>query len=179
MTPERAIQVERVDEAFRLIAEGKSLTVALAHVGVPVSSFFEIIHDNPSLSEKYARAQHSRADLHADEILDIADNEAIDPHRARNMIEARKWHTSKMKPNKFGDRIDVNVTERLDLRGAIALAEERLRPLRDLSNVEDAELIETKQITTVSTTDYKSVDAPESGDAGEKSSEDIPDRKLD
>lgn len=70
-------------------------------------------------------ARESRSDLHADEIVDIADNDP-DPHRARNRIDARKWLASKMNAKQYGERLDVNVQGTIDLAGIVNAARQRL-----------------------------------------------------
>jgi hypothetical protein len=60
----------------------------------------------PEFAEKYARAVDNRSEMMADDVLDIADNEAC-PQRARNRMDAKKWHASKMNPKKFGDSTTI------------------------------------------------------------------------
>jgi hypothetical protein len=56
---------------------------------------------------QYARAIETRMDGHADEILEIADNEHGDPARDRLRIDTRKWLMSKIAPKRFGDKLDL------------------------------------------------------------------------
>jgi hypothetical protein len=66
----------------------------------------------------YARAREDQADTLADEILAISDEqrEAVtrdgtiyDPevHRDRLRIDARKWVAAKLKPRKYGDKVEL------------------------------------------------------------------------
>lgn len=72
----------------------------------------------------YTRAKEDQADFLADEILEIADKallgittvdkplgvettEADNVQRSRLMIESRKWLAMKLKPRKYGDKMDV------------------------------------------------------------------------
>ena len=73
----------------------------------------------PEFDERYARACIERATAHAEEILEIADNEQGDTiagekgmvgnpvkvARDRLRIDSRKWLMSKMLPKTFGDRV--------------------------------------------------------------------------
>lgn len=104
-------------------------------------SFYEYLAKVPNYPRLYQIAQQARAELLADEIIEIADTD-LDPIRARNRIEARKWYASKMQPQKYGDRIDINLTETVDIRGA--LSEARSRVLADVVvlAVEDLEPID-------------------------------------
>lgn len=83
------------------------------------------------LSEQYARAKEAQADYMAEEITDIADNQAREPvliegkpvtvdgklveavtsasvNHARLRVEARKWVASKLKPKKYGDKLELS-----------------------------------------------------------------------
>jgi hypothetical protein len=60
----------------------------------------------PEFADKYARAVDNRSEMMADDVLDIADTEAC-PQRARNRMDAKKWHASKMNPKKFGDSTTI------------------------------------------------------------------------
>lgn len=75
---------------------------------------------------KYTRAREQQADFLAEEILDIADDGTNDymtivkgkekynvedkevTNRSKLRVEARKWISSKLKPKKYGDKIDLN-----------------------------------------------------------------------
>ena len=77
--------------------------------------------DKEGFYEMYAHAREMRADRIVDEIIDIADNEP-DPHRARVMVDTRKWVASKFYPKMYADRPErentANVTVVLgDLSG--------------------------------------------------------------
>jgi hypothetical protein len=55
--------------------------------------------------EQYTRARDKGYDLMADDIADIADNDASE--QARQRIDARKWLLSKVLPKKYGDKQQV------------------------------------------------------------------------
>lgn len=65
-----------------------------------------------------------QADLIADEMIEIADNSKGDEkafvginriHRDKLRIESRKWIASKLKPKKYGDKIDLNHSGDVDV----------------------------------------------------------------
>lgn len=75
------------------------------------------IFENKEFSDKYDLAKQEQADFIADEILEIADNSEGDDkafvginriHRAKLQIDSRKWVASKLKPKKYGDKLDLN-----------------------------------------------------------------------
>lgn len=79
--------------------------------------------------EQYARAKESQAEIMVEEMLDIADDGELDRttrvnrageeydvtdvdviQRSKLMIETRKWLAGKLKPKKYGDKVDMNHT---------------------------------------------------------------------
>lgn len=88
------------------IANGKSLREICKEKTMPaLSSIFLWLSEYTEFSDQYARAKEEQSELFADEIVEIADNEP-DPQRARVKIDARKWVASKLKPKKYGDKIE-------------------------------------------------------------------------
>lgn len=72
----------------------------------------------------YTRATQDRADYLVDEIISISDNQEGDVYkndeglevtnhnviqRARLRVDSRKWIAGKMKPKKYGEKIDMNI----------------------------------------------------------------------
>lgn len=109
------------------LADGASLRKICSADGMPrKSSVFRWLADpaNESFRIQYAAALEARADTLADEIVDIADDasedfksverdgemvEAFDHEhvqRSKLRVDARKWVASKLKPKKYGDRIE-------------------------------------------------------------------------
>ena len=61
--------------------------------------------------DQYACALRARADMQAEEIIEIADktyttNEELTAAKMR--IDARKWLMSKMAPKKYGDKVELD-----------------------------------------------------------------------
>lgn len=119
---------ELADYICAEIAEGRSLRSILREdEGMPaMSSVFKWLRLHPEFAEQYARAREAQADALADELLEIADDgrndwmelrgedgqprgwkengEAI--QRSRLRVDTRKWIASKLKPKKYGDKIE-------------------------------------------------------------------------
>lgn len=142
-----ALEVSTASLIIEDIFEGMLLKDSLKKRGVRQSSFYAFLEKNVAMSDMYMRAKAAHAHLIVEEIVPIADNPEIDPARARNMIDARKWTASKIIPHKYGERIEMNITSTASIVDALAAARERARPMCDLASIEDAELIETKQLT--------------------------------
>lgn len=56
----------------------------------------------------------------------IADDDP-DPYRARNRIQVRQWTAARYKPEAYGDRLDVSVTQTVSIQAALTDARTRLR----------------------------------------------------
>lgn len=92
------------------------------------STIMKWLSEDDALSEKYARAREEQAEFMRDEMLDIADDGRNDwmekrdkdgkiigqtfnkesVQRSRLRIDSRKWLMAKLKPKKYGDRVDMN-----------------------------------------------------------------------
>lgn len=88
-----------------------------------ISTVFDWLAVDKDFADKYARAREQQADKLADEIVSIADEvsiitrtdddgaveltlDAVAVARNRLRIDARKWVASKLKPKKYGDKIE-------------------------------------------------------------------------
>jgi hypothetical protein len=90
------------------LALGDSLRKICEEEDMPaMSSVFLWLTKYPEFSEQYTRAREAQAEAHADRIVEIADNISITPDHKRIMVDARKWVASKLKPKRYGDKIDL------------------------------------------------------------------------
>lgn len=96
-----------------------------------METMFRWLRIYPEFRDQYEIAKQESADSYADEIVDIADEEALSdliidgipvldpetdkPYRivtstgvqhARLRVDARKWVASKLKPKKYGDKVE-------------------------------------------------------------------------
>lgn len=107
------------------LMNGESLASITRDEGMPVRSTVHLwLANDKAFSDRYEVARQIQADTYADEMEDIARTEE-DVQRARLIIDTRKWVASKLKPKKYGDKMDVTSdgkalpTPILDLRDAI------------------------------------------------------------
>lgn len=104
------------------LAEGESLRAICADDGMPRrATVFRWLAVNEMFRDQYAWAKEAQAETYADEIVAIADDRQGDyierdgnvvynaehVNRSRLRVDARKWVASKLKPKKYGDRLDV------------------------------------------------------------------------
>jgi hypothetical protein len=76
------------------------------------SVFINWTAQEPEWFKEYARARQIQADYYADSIVAIADT-SNDPQKARNRMDARRWHASKLAPRKYGERITNEINAQL------------------------------------------------------------------
>jgi hypothetical protein len=162
------------DEAMKVIGqvyEGKSLSEIVGKTNI--QTFHKALLTYPALDSIYVRAKFARAELIADQIIDIADTEE-DAHRARNRIDARKWCASKLDPKTYGDRIDMNISGSVNIASALEDAKKRVMLpgcyQQDIIDAQATDIIDTPRIES---TDYDSVDTPKEQDVEDNSSDDI------
>ncbi len=117
---------ELADKLCAMLAEGMSLRSVCNEEGMPcAATVFSWMRTDEMFLKQYARAKEESADAMAEEILDISDdghndwmtkwygdNEVVVENkealqRSRLRVDTRKWLMSKMKPKRYGDKLDV------------------------------------------------------------------------
>lgn len=116
---------ELADRICERLADGESLRSICADEEMPdKSTVFRWLAANETFRDQYARAREAQADTLFDEILHIADTpqmgektevsdgkikvvsgDMID-HR-RLQVDARKWMAGKLRPKKYGERLEL------------------------------------------------------------------------
>lgn len=87
------------------LADGESLRSICRDEAMPnKATVFRWLGLHKNFSDQYARAMEARADSHADDIVDIADDPTLDPQDKRVRVDARKWVASKLKARVYGDK---------------------------------------------------------------------------
>lgn len=115
------------DQFCGLIAIGYSLRTACREEAMPSpSTVYRWIRQHEGFREQYARACEDRVDAMSEDILDIADDGSNDfmeverkdgstyevvnseaLQRSRLRVDTRKWLMAKVKPKKYGDKLDL------------------------------------------------------------------------
>jgi hypothetical protein len=118
---------ELFDGICERIADGESLRSICAAKDMPSKGAFLLwVSKDDALADHYTRAREIQADTIFDEVLDIADDATNDwmqqngddgeayklngehVQRSRLRIDARKWMAGKLRPKKYGDKLDLN-----------------------------------------------------------------------
>jgi hypothetical protein len=98
------------------IAQGKSLVRVCNDLGVRYSSVYKWIAEIPAFKDNYTSAREAQADFLADAVLDVADDSSLPADDRRIKVDARKWYAGKLRPKKYGDKINVAGDEENPLR---------------------------------------------------------------
>lgn len=94
------------DQICDLLAEGLSMrTVCKADDMPDKATVFRWLRTNGEFRDQYARAKEESADAWLEDMFDIADDDDIDVQRAKLRVDVRKWAASKLKPKKYGDKV--------------------------------------------------------------------------
>ncbi|WP_210236257.1 terminase small subunit protein [Ochrobactrum sp. CGA5] len=122
---------EIADLICERIADGESLRTICDDQGMPSrTTVFKWLSRFNEFADQYARAREAQADTLFDEILSIADDgrndwmektnkdgevigevfnkEAV--QRSSLRVEARKWMAGKLRPKKYSEKLDLNVS---------------------------------------------------------------------
>lgn len=102
------------------LSRGISLrTVCLADDMPSMDTIYHWIHDKKDFSEQYAQAKENSADALNEVLLDLGDDaiklsQEVDNKVSNAVVSAvklkadnLKWYMSKMKPKKYGDKMDM------------------------------------------------------------------------
>ncbi len=111
---------ELADKICEEISQGKSLRKICEIEGMPSGvTIFSWFRKYPEFLKQYERATEERTETQQEIIIDLGDKaiihaEAADPKAANAVVSAYKlkadnlkWSMSKMKPKKYGDKLDM------------------------------------------------------------------------
>jgi hypothetical protein len=68
---------------------------------------YQWLRAHEEFAQMYAHARERQQEVFAAQVVLIADT-VKDAAIARNMMDARKWHASKVAPKKWGDRLEID-----------------------------------------------------------------------
>lgn len=147
------------DTVIQAIADGESVSKACTSRKLGRGAFYYAVLKDPIRQLQYARALECRVEAFADETVEIADTDN-DPQRARNRIGARQWYAGKIAPKRFGERLDLTVTDTTDPAALHAEGLKRARLMRDSGTGLLAQPVEDAQVILPAPTDAVSVAIP-------------------
>jgi hypothetical protein len=127
------------------VANGETLGELCKDRDMPLpATFLRWVAQDPHLSEQWEEALTLRTELAVDEMLMVAND--YDSKRARNRLDARKFHAERMMPGKYGPRAYVStVAKTEDTAGGIDWGADVRRKLDAMSKrLDEAQVEETK-----------------------------------
>lgn len=107
------------------IADGESLRAICVGDDMPNrSTVFRWLSLEEGFSNQYARAREEQADLLFDETLEIADQydsskdktDVEHIQRAKLRIDTRKWVAGKLRPKKYGDKLQTELSGSISVK---------------------------------------------------------------
>ena len=111
------------------IASGKSLRAFCRQDGNPsLSTVMDWLNDdaNEDFRIKYARARETQAEVLADELMEIADEDKGDALKLQHdkmKIETRQWIASKLLPKKYGNKMEFEDTSKQQRKLVIVVSD--------------------------------------------------------
>ena len=105
--------VKLEDRMLEEIASGRSvISLCREEDWTPnADTWYRWMYKIDGLSDRYTRAKSISSEFHADQILAIADEADNQTFQvARLQIDARKWVASKLVPNKYGEKTQIDHT---------------------------------------------------------------------
>lgn len=129
----KTITQEQFDRCCELTAMSSlSLSTICDTIGCKYGAMRYYIDSSDEATAKYARAKEDQADFLAEQMIEIADDDSEDElytkevedkktgeiklltvenkeftNRSKLRVDTRKWIASKLKPKKYGDKIDI------------------------------------------------------------------------
>ena len=150
--------IEIAKEICDRMAGGETLKLICEDENMPSrSAVYQWTCTDKDFRDALSRAREALADMLADEIVVIADTDFST--KAKNRIDARKWFAGVIKPKTYGPRVDVSVTETINIDSARRAALERVqRSISDQLEQDKTQVIDITPTSDNSATDKQSED---------------------
>lgn len=134
------------------IALGDTLKKALEKepLAPSVTLFWRWIDEYPEFQAMYEKARQLQADLHADVIMEMAENVLKTPKFAaayKVAADILRWQAEIRNPGRYGNKITVETKQTLDpakLRSEIAQLEKEMKLISDESAIVDVTVREVQ-----------------------------------
>lgn len=162
---------EYIERASGLFAQGKSIKEVAADLGIDLMTLAHWREQYPSFDSECTRAMNIGFDVLADQLIEIPE-QIEDVNRARLKSDNIKWLLARRGHAKYGDRLEVNVNQIVDIRSALDEAKRRALPASYQVLDDVTQHVVTKELSHAASTDSESV-VPEIRDADANSLEEL------
>lgn len=128
---------EQRDLAVELASQGKPLSEIITQICSTEYEFWLYKQHYPDFNNLFEQARQEGLEHMADGLMTVADEER-DVQRARLKSDNAKWLLSKRKPSVYGDKVDIHVSQTIDISGALSEAKQRaLMSAADVAKLKD------------------------------------------
>jgi hypothetical protein len=110
MSGQRPYDADLADRVcLALAGSDKGLRATLKEIdaGISPQAVFEWAQNNAQFADKFAQAKRQQIEMMAEDIVDIANDDSLDPNDKRIRIDTRKWLLSKLLARTYGDKLDI------------------------------------------------------------------------
>lgn len=125
---------EQLDTAIELASKGEPLRKIIDAICSTEIDFWTYRQQYPEFQNSFEQARQEGLEHIADGLITIADD-YVDVQRGRLKSDNAKWLLSKRKPSIYGDKVDIHVSQTIDITSA--LTEARARAAIGSSTAED------------------------------------------
>lgn len=135
---------EQMDLAIDLAAKGRPLSEIITQICSTELAFWLYRQHYPDFQNTFEQARQEGLEHMADGLMTVADEER-DVQRARLKSDNAKWLLSKRKPSVYGDKVDIHVSQTIDISGALNEARQRALTSADIVKLKDVTMSAPKK----------------------------------
>lgn len=126
---------EQLDKAIELAAEGKPFKIIIDEAMLGSEYAFWLYKQHyPDFNNEFEQARQEGLEHLADGLM-TAHDDHTDVQRARLRSDNAKWLLSKRKPSVYGDKVDIHVSQTIDITAALSEARSRALPSQEVIDV--------------------------------------------
>lgn len=128
---------EQLDLAVELAAKGEPFKRIIDECLLQSEYHFWLYRQHyPDFQNIFEQARQEGLEHLADGLM-TAHDDHVDVQRARLRSDNAKWLLSKRKPSVYGDKVDIHVSQTIDISTALSEARKRVPALADSSEAKD------------------------------------------
>lgn len=125
---------EQLEVAIEMASKGEPLKKIIEAICSTEIGFWLYRQHYPDFANSFEQARQEGLEHLADDLITIPDEEK-DVQRARLKSDNYKWLLSKRKPSVYGDKVDIHVSQTIDISAALTEARARALPSTDVIDV--------------------------------------------
>lgn len=123
---------EQIETAIDMALKGEPLQRIIDGILTSESEFHRYKLQYPEFMTRFEQARQEGLEYIADGLI-TAHKDEIDVQRARLKSDNAKWLLAKRKPAVYGDKVDIHVSQTIDISSALKDARSRALPLNDVT----------------------------------------------